>query len=130
MKKEKEYPLVTTGSGNVFADLGLPHPEVEMARVELAIAIKRLIEKRKLTQAEAAKLAGERQPNISNIVGGLLERYSCERLLRILVALGQDVTISLSDAPVGRARGVVAILPGPAPVKSFPARPVRRQKQG
>ena len=55
-------------------------------------------------------------------------------LLRILVALGQDITIAIADAPAGRAPGLVNVLPAPpgtpAPVKAFPARPARRRKQG
>lgn len=127
---KKEEPKVTRGSGNVFADLGLPHPELEQAKLDLAIAIKRAIERRRLTQVEAARLAGESQPNISNVVSLRLARFSGERLLRILVALGQDITISLVDAPAGRARGEVSVIAAPAPVKAFPPRSVKRQKQG
>lgn len=126
---KKEQPKVTRGSGNVFADLGLPHPEVELARVELALAIKDTIVARGLTQEQVATLAGESQPNISNIVGGRLHRFSCERLLRVLVALGKDVMVSLQDAPPDRARGTVSVMATPAPGKTYAWREVKRRKQ-
>jgi hypothetical protein len=46
---------VTYGSGNVFADLGLPHPGERLAKAGLASAIQDVIELRELTQAEAGK---------------------------------------------------------------------------
>ena len=43
------------GTGNVFADLGYPRPEEAAAKAELAHKIARIIERRRLTQAEAAE---------------------------------------------------------------------------
>lgn len=36
-KTEKERGRVTEGSGNVFADLGLPNPEQELLKAQLAL---------------------------------------------------------------------------------------------
>lgn len=47
---------VQASSGNVFRDLGLPDADELMAKAELARAIQQLIEKRSLTQTEAAHL--------------------------------------------------------------------------
>lgn len=55
---------VTRGSGNVFADLGLPNPEERLAKAELALAISRAIKERGLTQREAATLMGIDQPKV------------------------------------------------------------------
>ena len=43
-------------SGNVFADLGLPHPERELLKARLTLQIYRIIKARKLTQADAGKI--------------------------------------------------------------------------
>ena len=51
MPTKKPYVI---GSGNVFADLGLPHPEERLAKAELAHKIITAIERRGLTQASAA----------------------------------------------------------------------------
>ncbi|MBI2433728.1 MAG: XRE family transcriptional regulator, partial [Candidatus Hydrogenedentes bacterium] len=42
----KNEPRITEGSGNVYADLGLPHPELALAKAQLAIRIKVGIEQR------------------------------------------------------------------------------------
>ena len=52
----KEPVRIERGSGNVFADLGLPNPDLAMAKAELVQRIRHLITERKLTQAKAAKL--------------------------------------------------------------------------
>jgi predicted XRE-type DNA-binding protein len=100
---------ITPSSGNVFADLGLPNPEEELAKVKLAIAIKRTMEAKGLSQTAAAKLMGESQPNVSLIVKGRLEKFSSERLMRHLTALGKDLELIIKDAPPGRTRGLLYV---------------------
>ena len=87
---------VEVSSGNVFADLGLPHPEQALLRSELAMEIRRIIEAKGLTQAEAAKLAGVSQPKISEITRGRVASYSVERLLHIVNRLGRSVEVRIS----------------------------------
>ena len=48
---------------------------------------------RKLKQAEAAELFGVKQPDVSKMLRGDFRQFSVERLMRFLVALGQDVEI-------------------------------------
>jgi len=67
---KSETPKTTTkpvqfeqGSGNVFADLGLPNPEIALAKAELVRRIREVIAERKLSQAKAAELLGIDQPN-------------------------------------------------------------------
>ena len=69
----------------------------------------RTIEAQGLTQAEAARRAGVKQPNISNIVGGRLEPFSCERLMTILTKLGKDIKIVIKDAPRSRPQGRLTV---------------------
>jgi len=51
---------ITPSSGNVFADLGFGPEEAEHLRIrsDLMIALRQLIEDRRLTQAEAARVFG------------------------------------------------------------------------
>lgn len=44
-------------SGNIFADIGLPHPEQELLKARLTLEIYKIIQQRELTQAEAAKFS-------------------------------------------------------------------------
>jgi phage-related protein/predicted XRE-type DNA-binding protein len=90
MATKKAYVI---SSGNVFADLGLPHPEERLAKAELAHKIITAIERRGLTQASAAKLLEVDQPKISALKRGRLAGFSLDRLVRFLVLLGNDVEI-------------------------------------
>jgi predicted XRE-type DNA-binding protein len=48
---------------------------------------------RGLKQVEAAAVFGMRQPDVSKMLRGDFRQFSVERLMRFLVALGQDVEI-------------------------------------
>lgn len=94
-KKQTGTIEYTESSGNVFADLGLPHPEEALAKAEIASKIQDIITERKLTQAQAAKILEISQPKVSLLLRGFLTNFSLERLLRFLNDLGQDVYISV-----------------------------------
>jgi predicted XRE-type DNA-binding protein len=88
----------TESSGNVFADLGLPHPEEALAKSEIAGKIQEIIKEKKLSQAQAAQILAISQPKVSLLLRGFLANFSLERLLRFLNDLGQDVYISISPS--------------------------------
>src|SRR5579863_10620059 len=56
---------VKAGSGNVFADMGLPEPMEELTKAQLASQIRDVIKRRRLTQAAAASVMGIDQPKVS-----------------------------------------------------------------
>jgi predicted XRE-type DNA-binding protein len=101
----KEYEL---SSGNVFADVGLPNAEEHLVKAGLVYKISLLMKQRGLKQIEAAALFGVKQPDVSKMLRGDFRQFSVERLLRFLVALGQDVEIvvkpprNASDRPALR----------------------------
>jgi predicted XRE-type DNA-binding protein len=82
-------------SGNVFADLGLPHPEQELLKARLTLQIYRLIRERGLTQVQAGEILGIQQPRVSALMRNRAGAFSVERLLDFLTALGQDVEITV-----------------------------------
>ena len=84
---------VHKGSGNVFADIGLPNAEEHLVKAKLVFKIEALMRERGLKQIEAADLLGVKQPDISKMLRGDFRQFSVDRLLRFLVALGQDVEI-------------------------------------
>ena len=87
---------ITKGSDNVFRDLGFSPVEAEHLRVraELMIALEKLIGRRKLTQAQAAKLMGVTQPRVSDLVRGRLHRFSIDALVEMLARAGVKVHLS------------------------------------
>lgn len=86
---------VAVGSGNVFADLGLPDAEEMLLKSQIVITLHRLIKARKLTRTEAAKRIGIGQPDLSNVLRGRFRGYSAERLMRMLTAFDQDIEITM-----------------------------------
>src|SRR5256885_15590677 len=101
----------TRGSGNVFADLGFPDAAERQAKLRLAYALNQVLEGRKLSQADAAKVLGVTQPKVSALRHYKLAGFSLERLMNLLTALDRDVEIVVRQKPRSRkvARiGVVA----------------------
>lgn len=103
MKVQKTQNMkIERGSGNVFADLGLPDADTHLLKAELVTRIDRIIRQRGLKQVEAAKLMGLSQPDVSRLMRGDFQEYSLERLLRLLTRLGRDVDITIRKTLTGR----------------------------
>jgi len=96
-------------SGNVFADLGLPGAEDRLAKAELAREIGAILERRKLTQTQAARVLGVDQPKISALLRGQLSGFSLERLIRFLNLLGRDVQIVVRPKSSRRERASLRV---------------------
>jgi predicted XRE-type DNA-binding protein len=94
-------------SGNVFADLGLPHPEQELLKANLTLQIHRLIKAHELTQVQAGEILGVKQPHVSALMRNRSGNFSVGRLIEFLTALGQDVEISVK--PTRKRHGEVSI---------------------
>lgn len=110
VKKRAAKISVTASSGNVFADIGLPEPEEELTKAQLASHIRYIIKRRRLTQTAAAVLLGTDQPKVSALMNGRLTNFSSERLMRLLTALGQDVDITIRDKPRDRLQGRIRVV--------------------
>ena len=97
-------------SGNVFADLGLPHPEQELLKARLTLQIYRDITARDLTQVQAGEILGIKQPQVSLLMRNRSGNFSVERLMDFLTALGHDVEIRVKRTrkPHGQMSVVVA----------------------
>jgi predicted XRE-type DNA-binding protein len=70
MTQRKTNTPITPSIGNVFADLGFAADEAEhlKLRAQLMGAVREAIQRRALTQAQAAKLLGVTQPRISDLM--------------------------------------------------------------
>ncbi len=93
--KKRKLPAFEAGSGNIFADLGLPNAEEHLLKAALVVQLHRLIKARKLTQTAAAKIVGIKQPDLSNILRGHYRGFSLDRLMRMLTAFDQDIEITV-----------------------------------
>ena len=107
-RKTAKRPRTEPGTGNVFADLGLRHPEQELLKAKLTLQIYRLIQKRGLKQTEAGKILGIKQPHVSALMRNRAGAFSVERLMDFLTALGQDVEIVVR--PTRKQHGEVSVV--------------------
>lgn len=105
------------GSGNVFADLGLPDAEERLAKAELAIKIAEILRRQRLTQMKAAAVLGVDQPKVSALIRGRMSGFSIERLLRFLLRLGADVSITVKTRSPSGAKPAKRI--GKRPVEGI-----------
>jgi predicted XRE-type DNA-binding protein len=99
---------VEEGSGNVFADLGLPNPEQELLKARLTLQIHKIVKARGLTQTQAGQLLGIKQPHVSALMRNRAGNFSIGRLIEFLTALGQDVEITVK--PTRKAQGEMSVV--------------------
>jgi predicted XRE-type DNA-binding protein len=71
----------------VFADLAFPDAAEHQAKLRLAYALNQVLDARKLSQADAAKVLGVTQPEVSALRHCELAGCSVERLMNLLTAL-------------------------------------------
>jgi predicted XRE-type DNA-binding protein len=88
---------ITESSGNIFEDIGFAPEEAEeeLLKAQLGAEIFRILHSRNLTQTEAAKILGVKQPEISRLKKGKFSYYSVERLMRFLERLNCEVSIHI-----------------------------------
>ena len=86
---------ITPADGNVFADLGFPPAEAEnlLLRSHLMTAVMRIIERRGLTQTQAATVFGVTQPRISDLNRGKIDRFTLDALVNMLAHAGVKVRL-------------------------------------
>ena len=101
---------VIRGTGNVFADLAFPDAAERQAKLHLAYALNQVLDGRKLSQADAAKVLGVTQPKVSALRHYKLAGYSVERLMNLLTALDQDVEIVIRRKPRSRKAARISVV--------------------
>jgi predicted XRE-type DNA-binding protein len=84
---------VEVGSGNIFANLGLPDADSHFLKAQIVSEIYRLTHERKLTQAEAGKRMSISQPEVSRMFKGNFREYSIDRLMGFLTSFDRDIEI-------------------------------------
>ena len=86
---------VVKSSGNVFRDLGFTPEEAAILqmRAELMADLRKYIETKPLTQAQAAKLFGVTQSRVSDLVRGKWEKFSLEMLITLATKAGMRISL-------------------------------------
>jgi predicted XRE-type DNA-binding protein len=91
----KNIPKAEKSGGNIFADLGMPHPEQEQLKAHLTLQIYQTIKERGLTQTQAAAILGLKQPHVSLLMRNRSGTFSVGKLMELLTKLDQDVQITV-----------------------------------
>ncbi len=89
---------VEMGSGNVFADLGLPDADKLKIKSGLVIEITRAMRRLDLTQKAAAERMSIPQPKVSAMLRGDFSNLSERKLMDCLNRLGYDIEIKIKPA--------------------------------
>lgn len=87
MKRSEEESLIITGSGNVFADLGLPDPEERLAKARLTSRILDAVEARGWNPGQVAEALSLSEAEVSLLLVGRLKSFSVERLTGFLTVV-------------------------------------------
>lgn len=102
---------ITVGSGNVFADLGVPDADDHQLKADFVLHIRDVIAQQGLTQTAAASRMGLKQPNLSRMLSGQFRGVSVSKLMSMLNALGQDVDIQTSPTKAKNRRSRTRLCP-------------------
>jgi predicted XRE-type DNA-binding protein len=96
-EENNQIPVIEESCGNVFKDIGFSDAEAAslFARTELMVQIRKLLQEKKCSQREIAKLLGTTQPRIADIMALNTKHFSVDRLLQYLAKLGHRVKFVL-----------------------------------
>jgi len=100
---------VEIGSGNVFADLGLPNADKLKIKSGLVIEITKAMRRLNLTQSAAAERMGIPQPKVSAMMRGDFTNLSERKLMDCLNRLGYDIEIKVKPARESVGRLMLAV---------------------
>jgi predicted XRE-type DNA-binding protein len=103
---------VTPGTGNVFADLGMPDAATELVKAQLTRQLSKHIKLLGLTQTVAAQRLGVSQPDVSRLMKNRPTGFSTDRLLSMLNALDLDIDIVVRPASAAPHVATVRIIEG------------------
>lgn len=84
-------------TGNVFLDIGFPPGEAEtlIVRADLMVRLERLMKRRRLSPAKAAKLFGVTRPRLRNLLKGKIGRFTVDALIAMLGRAGMEVRLTV-----------------------------------
>ena len=87
---------IVPGTGDVYRDLAVPHPDLRRSKVLFAIEIMRALEQENLSTRAAQARTGVNHTQFSRIRRANLRHFTIDRLMTILDKLGYDVDVSVA----------------------------------
>lgn len=87
----------TPAGANIFAELNIPDAENEKLRLILLAAIRNWASCSGLMQTEAAAAMSVKQPTLNDVIEGRYQKFTIDRLVRMLSSVGKQIHITVSD---------------------------------
>ena len=100
-----KLPKHEIGSGNVFADVGLPDAELHLLKAEIVNCIDDILKERRLTQAAAAPHGHQPAGRLEDAARPL-PRLQPGAAADLSGCVGQDVTIDVRRRARGKAGSI------------------------
>ena len=97
MKDENIEPV--EGSGNIFRDFGDPDADLKQAKAILAARIVAVLDERGLSVRKAADATGFAAADFSRVRNADLERFTLDRLMKMVGALDGRVRVTVHVDP-------------------------------
>lgn len=85
--------------GSIFDDLGFDATEAANLKIRAILmrAVEQELDKKNMTQLQAAKLLGVSQPRISDLRRGKIHLFTIDVLVNMLSKLGKPVSLVIDD---------------------------------
>lgn len=95
MADEKDDLEMVRSSGNIFADFGAPNASLRQFRAVLAAEIVKMLDTERLTVRDAGACTGIGAADFCRIRQAKLDRFTIDRLMRVLDWLNRDVRVEI-----------------------------------
>jgi len=95
MKKKDETLEVIKGTGNVYKDFNYPDAEVRQLKAKVAAEIIGILDHRQWSVRQTAKETGFQAADFSRVRNADLNRFTLDRLARMLESLNPTVRLDL-----------------------------------
>ena len=105
MSKKIEFE---ESNGNVFDDLGLDDAKELRARGLIGMHLVQLLKAKDMKQKDIAEMLNLKPAEVSHLFNGHFSRFSTDKLLSLLAAMEQKVTIKISPRKKGESFQEVA----------------------
>lgn len=108
-KVKKKEEIFTTGSGNVFRDLGFSSGEAAVLTIKATLfnTLKKALRESGKTQKELAEILKVPQPKISDLSNGKMSGFSIERIANYLFKMNYNIVLEVEPAVSGKEPQVI-----------------------
>ena len=109
-KRKAKAPPYEIDAGSVYKALDYEDADEMLIKAQLVSKIAEILDRKGLTQTEAAAVLGLTQPKLSKLLRGGFRGVSERRLLDCLTRLGRDVQIIVKEPARSKAHGKLTVI--------------------